>query len=201
MQRRARSHPAHRLIPLALVAVVSVLVIPASSGVARTAAKKRVVKVQQLGDGGSVLANLRGRTLYSLSVERHGKFICVARCLSTWRPLIVPRRVKPTGPVRLGRVKRPGGQIQVTYRSRPLYVFAGDAKKGETNGEGFKDVGTWHAADRKASSVPQPTQPEPYPTTPSPTAPPPAQGESPPQGPPSESTPPSEPPYQPPYGY
>lgn len=200
MQPKAWSLPPRRLIPLALVALVAVLALPASSAIARTTGTKRVAKLQELADGGSVLANLRGRTLYTLSAEKHGRFICVAGCLSAWHPLIVPRRVKPTGPVKLGRVKRPDGRIQVTYRRRPLYVFSGDAKQGETSGEGIRDVGTWHAAKRTAPSAPQPTQPEPYPNTPSaPTAP----GESPPQSPPSESESPpsSEPPYQPPYGY
>jgi len=201
MESRARSHPPRRLTPLALAAVVAVVAILASSGIARTAGTKRIAKLQESGNGGYVLANRRGRTLYSLSLEKHGRFICVAGCLSMWRPLIVPRRVRPKGPVRLGRAKRPGGKIQVTYRGRPLYLFTGDAKKGETNGEGLKDVGTWHVAKRRASAAPQPTQPEPYPTTPPPTASPPAQGESTPQSPPPESPAPSEPPYQPPYGY
>ena len=34
----------------------------------------------------------------------------------------------------------------MTFEGRPLYTFDGDSKKGDANGEGFKDVGTWHAA-------------------------------------------------------
>jgi predicted lipoprotein with Yx(FWY)xxD motif len=201
MQSRARSHPPRRLIPFALVVAVAVLAIPASWGIARTAGTKRVATLQESVNGGYVLADRRGRTLYSLSLEKRGRFICVAGCLSTWRPLVVPKRVRPKGPVGLGRVKRPGGKIQVTYRGRPLYIFTGDAKKGEVNGEGLKDVGTWHAAMWKAPAAPQPTQPGPYPTAPPPTAPPPAQGESTPPSPSPESPAPPEPPYQPPYGY
>jgi predicted lipoprotein with Yx(FWY)xxD motif len=189
MQPRARSRPPHRLISLALAALVVVLVVPIAAGVARNAPTKRVVKLVESANGGSILANLRGRTLYSLSVERRGRFICTAGCLSLWHPLVVPKRVKPTGPVKLGRVKRPNGRIQVTYRGRPLYSFAEDRKKGETNGEGIKDVGTWHAAKKPTSSAPPPTQPEPYPATPYPPTPP-----------PDESPPPS-PPSQPPYPY
>lgn len=43
-------------------------------------------------------------------------------------------------------MKRPDGRRQVTFRGLPLYTFDGDAKKGAANGEGFRDVGTWHAA-------------------------------------------------------
>jgi predicted lipoprotein with Yx(FWY)xxD motif len=119
------------------------------------------VKIAALSDGSSVLANLRGRTLYSLSVEKHGKFICGAGCLSIWHPLVVAKGVKPTGPVKLGTVGRPNGKTQVTYRGRPLYSFDGDTKTGDANGEGIRDVGTWHAAKPATGSPPQspPTEP------------------------------------------
>jgi hypothetical protein len=101
--------------------------------------------------------------------------------------------------VKLGTVKRPDGRIQVTYHGRPLYSFAEDVKPGETNGDGFKDVGTWHPARPATSSSAQPqqpSQPQPYPPTEYPTTPTP----TPPQG---ESPPPhSEPPCSyPPYCY
>lgn len=93
----------------------------------------------------TVLTNTKGLTLYSLSVEKNGKFICTGSCTSTWRPLLVAAGTKPTGPVKLGTIKRPEGKIQVTFKGLPLYTFDGDSKKGEANGEGIKDVGTWHA--------------------------------------------------------
>jgi predicted lipoprotein with Yx(FWY)xxD motif len=34
----------------------------------------------------------------------------------------------------------------VTFRGAPLYTFYLDHKRGDAGGEGFKDVGTWHAA-------------------------------------------------------
>jgi predicted lipoprotein with Yx(FWY)xxD motif len=94
-----------------------------------------------------------GRTLYSLSVEHHGKFVCTmaSGCLAIWHPLTVAAGVMPKGPVALGTVRRPEGDLQVTYKGRPLYTFGGDKKAGQTKGEGLKDVGIWHAA-----SVPKP---------------------------------------------
>jgi predicted lipoprotein with Yx(FWY)xxD motif len=194
MQQTARSRRIRRLTGLAAVALVAVLAFAVAGGVGGTTPTKRVVKVAKLSDGSSVLANLRGRTLYSLSVEKHGRFICPGGCLSIWHPLVVAKGVRPTGPVNLGTVKRPDGKTQVTYRGRPLYSFANDTKTGEANGEGFKDVGTWHAA-KTATSSSQPTEPQPspypspYPTSPQPT-------ETAPQSPPAE-----EPPYTPPYPY
>lgn len=108
---------------------------------------KTVVKTVKSG-GRTLLATRGGRTLYSLSVETHGKFVCTAMsgCTSIWHPLTVAAGVVPKGPVKLGTVKRPEGTVQVTYRGRPLYTFGGDKKVGQTKGEGIHDVGTWHAA-------------------------------------------------------
>jgi predicted lipoprotein with Yx(FWY)xxD motif len=108
---------------------------------------KTVAKAVKSG-GKSLLAAANGRTLYSLSAEAHGKFVCTTEsgCTAIWRPLTVAAGVVPKGPVKLGTVKRPEGTVQVTYRGRPLYTFSGDKKPGQMNGEGVKDVGTWHAA-------------------------------------------------------
>jgi predicted lipoprotein with Yx(FWY)xxD motif len=100
----------------------------------------------------TVLVNRRGLTLYSLSVERRGRFICTNQaCLSFWTPLVVSKGTKPTGIAGLGTIKRPDGGVQVTYRGGPLYTFYLDRKRGDVGGEGFKDVGTWHAVARRAA--------------------------------------------------
>jgi predicted lipoprotein with Yx(FWY)xxD motif len=107
---------------------------------------KTVAKTVKSG-AKTLLAAKNGHTLYALSAETHGKFICTMEsgCTSIWHPLTVAAGVVPKGPVKLGTVKRPEGTVQVTYRGRPLYTFGGDKKTGQTNGEGIKDVGTWHA--------------------------------------------------------
>ena len=94
--------------------------------------------------GQQVLVDPDGMTLYTLSEEKGGKFICKdPECLSAWRPLIG----EPTGDVAgLGAVKRPDGMQQVTYKGKPLYTFSGDKEKGQAKGDGIKDVGVWHAA-------------------------------------------------------
>jgi predicted lipoprotein with Yx(FWY)xxD motif len=194
MQPTARSRPARRLTGLVLVALIAVFAVTVAGAGAKAQPSKRVVTVEETSGGGSVLANLKGRTLYSLSVEKHGKFICTGGCTSVWHPLLVPKGVKPTGPVALGTVQRPEGKTQVTYKGRPLYSFSEDKNKGETNGEGIKDVGTWHAAEAAASSAPQSTEPQPTPTSPYPTPTPPTT-ETPPKT-------PTQPPYEyPPYNY
>jgi predicted lipoprotein with Yx(FWY)xxD motif len=94
----------------------------------------------------TVLTNTKGLTLYTLSGEGHGKFICTTpTCLKAWPPLLVTPGTTPKGPVKLGTVKNPEGKTQVTFKGMPVYTFEGDSKKGEANGEGLKDVGVWHA--------------------------------------------------------
>ena len=101
-----------------------------------------------------VLINRSGRTLYHLSVEHKGHFICTnTTCLSAWHPLIVAKGTKPTGTVSLGTLVRPDGRIQVTYKGGPLYTFVEDTKRGDVKGEGFRDVGVWHAATIGAAAT------------------------------------------------
>ena len=102
---------------------------------------------------GMVLVDANGMTLYHLSGEPGGKFICTGSgCTGIWHPLTITAGSTPAGEVgSLGTVERPEGTTQVTYKGAPLYTFAQDHQTGETNGEGFKDVGTWTAVVTGAS--------------------------------------------------
>ncbi len=126
---------------------------PASAAVVKTAADSSL--------GATILVNARGMTLYRLSGETSGKFICTnATCLHNWHPVIAGGG-KPSGSVAsLGVVKRPDGTMQVTYKGEPLYTFAADHSPGQTNGQGFKDVGTWNAVTTTAAKArtPAPTK-------------------------------------------
>jgi predicted lipoprotein with Yx(FWY)xxD motif len=107
---------------------------------------------------GTVLVDSQGMTLYHLSGEVNGKFICTGSCLGVWHPLTVPAGSEPSGEVGpLGTVKRPEGTVQVTYKGTPLYTFAQDKQAGETNGQGIKDVGTWSAVTTSSSSPSSPS--------------------------------------------
>jgi predicted lipoprotein with Yx(FWY)xxD motif len=139
-----RSLSRARLLAFALVAAVSVVVVVSAAA----AAQKPVVKVVKNAKlHTSILVTRKGLTLYSLSAETHGRFICSnSGCLSVWTPLVVARGAKPTGAAKLATIRRPDGRTQVTYRGLPLYTFDGDTKPGDTKGNGFKDVGTWRVA-------------------------------------------------------
>jgi predicted lipoprotein with Yx(FWY)xxD motif len=111
-----------------------------------------------------VLVNRKGLTLYSLSAERRGKFICTDKgCLSAWTPLIVPKGTTPSGVSHLGTVRRPDGRVQVAYRGLPVYTFNGDQKPGDVKGNGFKDVGVWRPASPAPTATTASPQPNPNP--------------------------------------
>jgi hypothetical protein len=95
-------------------------------------------------------------TLYHLSGEVNGKFICTSTaCLGVWHPLIAPSSGSASGEVgSLGTVKRPEGTVRVTYKGTPIYTFTGDQQPGETKGQGIKDVGTWSVVTTSSSSTP-----------------------------------------------
>jgi predicted lipoprotein with Yx(FWY)xxD motif len=179
MQRQTR-RPLHNpvrttILTLALLGALAALLGASSASASpktKTVAKTATVAALDK----TVLTTNRGRTLYSLSAETKGRFICTGACLASWKPLVVPKGVKPVGPAALGTRTRPDGRIQVTFKGLPLYSFSGDTKMGEANGEGIKDVGTWHAAKVAISpqGAPQPESPaptSPYPSDPTPTNP------------------------------
>ena len=172
------------LLKLSLPAIAASLLIAAcgsssSSNTTGSAASKRpaaqtnsssssAVLVKSASSSlGTILADSQGMTLYHLSGEVNGKFICTSSaCLGVWHPLIAPSSGTPSGEVgSLGTVKRPEGTIQVTYKGTPLYTFTQDKQAGETNGQGIKDVGTWSAVTTSSSSAPaggtsSPSEPE-----------------------------------------
>jgi predicted lipoprotein with Yx(FWY)xxD motif len=171
MPRPLRFRPrSNRFRTIAIAVTVASLAVGATVSQAARPSKRVAAERENPTLGETVLTTTKGKTLYSLSAERNGRFICTGSCLSVWHPLRLPDGVRPTGPVKLGTIERPEGGIQATYRGKPLYRFSGDTKTGDANGEGIKDVGTWHAAvvpsppAEEPAPQPQPPQPEnPYP--------------------------------------
>jgi predicted lipoprotein with Yx(FWY)xxD motif len=124
--------------------------------------------------GATVLVDAQGMTLYHLSGEQNGKFICTSSaCLQVWHPLSTSAGASSASIGSLGTVKRPDGTEQVTYKGTPLYTFASDHKAGDATGQGIKDVGTWTAvtASAHSSSGAAPATSAPAPTPAEPAAP------------------------------
>jgi predicted lipoprotein with Yx(FWY)xxD motif len=148
------------IVPVLLVVAVAALIGALAARSMSDSHKQAVVKTRMVS-GKKLLVNRRGLTLYHLSVERRGHFICTSgACLAEWHPLVVKKGVTPTGAKSLSTIKRPDGRLQVAYKGGPLYTFDEDHKPGDTNGNGFKDVGTWHfvtVSGRAAATTPPPS--------------------------------------------
>jgi predicted lipoprotein with Yx(FWY)xxD motif len=93
---------------------------------------------------GKILVDGRGRTLYLFAKDRNGKSTCSGSCAVYWPPLIASGKPKAGAGARqslLGTTRRADGRLQVTYRHHPLYRYAGDSAKGQTNGQGLNASG------------------------------------------------------------
>jgi predicted lipoprotein with Yx(FWY)xxD motif len=93
---------------------------------------------------GKILVDSRGRTLYVLSADPAGKSKCFGACATNWPPLRVSG--KPTVGTglkasKVGTIARRDGRRQVTYNRHPLYRFVGDARVGQTKGQGIVAFG------------------------------------------------------------
>ena len=132
---------------------ITVLAVLAFAGVgAGVASSGSSVRVAAVASGPSALGRIvvdsRGHTLYLFEKDRRGASACSGACLVYWPPLLtskMPRATMGARPSLLGSIRRADGTRQVTYAGHPLYRFSGDARRGQTNGEGLKDFGAgWY---------------------------------------------------------
>jgi predicted lipoprotein with Yx(FWY)xxD motif len=91
---------------------------------------------------GAVLVDGSGHTLYGRTVDVNGVPSCTEACANAWPPLIVEGTRLPAGldAKIFSVVARPDGSHQLEAGTWPLYRFAGDAKPGDTNGQGSGGV-------------------------------------------------------------
>jgi predicted lipoprotein with Yx(FWY)xxD motif len=156
--QRAKVHLGAGIALIALLGLLAAFYAVRANGATHV---RVVMTAKNKSLGQKILVNRNGRTLYSLSVERKGRFICTtSKCLSLWKPLVVAKGMVPTGAPHLTAVRRPDGSRQVAYRGAPLYTFSLDKRAGQVKGNGFKDVGVWRPATvsaAHASSTPPST--------------------------------------------
>jgi predicted lipoprotein with Yx(FWY)xxD motif len=157
-----RARAALAVASIALAAACGSASAGSSGGTSTHQASGVVATAQNAALSSRVLVNHQGMTLYTLSAERNGHFICTAtaklpgsstRCLQVWKPLLVRGAVHAGTIGALGTVMRPDdGATQLTYKGLPLYTFASDRAPGDAAGNGLMDVGTWRAATLGAAA-------------------------------------------------
>jgi predicted lipoprotein with Yx(FWY)xxD motif len=87
------------------------------------------------------LADAGGRTLYTFDKDAANASSCIADCAVMWPPFLAPADAGAKGD--FGLVTRADGSQQWSHKGKPLYLYAGDSKPGEANGEGRG--GVWHS--------------------------------------------------------
>lgn len=103
---------------------------------------------------GSYLAAPDGRTLYVFTKDAPNRSNCSAGCLAVWPPLMLPvyqevnADAAATG--KFGSIEIANGR-QVTYNGAPLYLYANDAKAGDTTGH--RVGGIWFVARPDTAST------------------------------------------------
>lgn len=92
-------------------------------------------------DAQGLLVGSAGHTLYSYDPDGvSGSSQCDASCAAVWPPYVADVGAAVTAGFSV--TKRTDGTRQWVYQGRPLYLFAGDAKAGDHDGDGVN--GSWH---------------------------------------------------------
>jgi predicted lipoprotein with Yx(FWY)xxD motif len=93
---------------------------------------------------GDILVDADGRTLYAFTKDQGDQSACSGQCATNW-PALTGTASAGTGvqAALLSTSTQANGDTQVTYDGHLLYYFAGDAKPGDTNGQGVGDA--WFA--------------------------------------------------------
>jgi predicted lipoprotein with Yx(FWY)xxD motif len=114
----------------------------ASGGTATTAAAENP-------DLGQILVDSQGRTVYLFEKDEAGKSNCNGACAQEWPPLTTtgsPKAGDGIEAAKLDTVKRDDGSTQVVFDGHPLYLYAGDTKPGDANGNELEEFGAeWYA--------------------------------------------------------
>ena len=115
------------------------------------------INVSDNGDLGKILVDSKGRTVYLFQKDTGSMSTCSGGCATEWPP--VTTTGKPTAGTGLaasmvGTTTRSDGTRQVTYDGHPLYLYVGDQKAGDTNGQGISAFGAkWYAQSPSGSTV------------------------------------------------
>ncbi|MER6414937.1 COG4315 family predicted lipoprotein [Streptomyces humidus] len=116
-----------------------------------------MVKTASSGKLGTILVSGTGRTLYLFEADKSTTSTCNGACAAAWPPLLTSGSPSTGGSAQsklLGTSKRSDGKTQVTYNGHPLYLYAGDSKAGDTNGQALNQFGAeWYVLDAGGNKV------------------------------------------------
>jgi len=146
-----------RALGINLAAVFALALALGGAATAATQSGARTTNLSTARTGlGRVIVNGSGRTLYLFEKDKRGHSACSGICATYWPPLLANGKTVATGVQRslLGTIRRANGTKQVTIAGHPVYLFSGDSKRGQTNGEGLTDFGaSWYALSPSGKKI------------------------------------------------
>jgi len=147
-----------------------------STSTSTTVAPGPLVTTKRNAAFGTLLADGRGMTLYTLTANGQA-LPCTGQCPALWPPLYASTgwSASAASVSGLGTTIGPNGAPQVTYHGLPLYRFSKDSSPSDANGEGIAAFGgVWHVARLATTSTAAavtPSSPTPQPRPRATTAP------------------------------
>jgi predicted lipoprotein with Yx(FWY)xxD motif len=121
-----------------------------------TSGRSATVGVAKTGLG-KILVDSKGRTIYLFKKDQGAKSVCTGVCANDWPPVRASGKPTVGGGTNASMVaitRRSDGARQVTYHGHPLYLYEGDHKPGETNGQGLTAFGAgWYALTSAGNQV------------------------------------------------
>jgi predicted lipoprotein with Yx(FWY)xxD motif len=149
-----------RTLAVICAAVFAFAMLGAAGAGAATKAKT-TVKVATVPGVGAVLVDTSGKTLYTLTDANGAAVACTGACLQAW-PAAMTTAAKVKAPKGVKSLSTTTDTHQITWKTLPLYTFAGDGGPKMANGEGIASFGgTWHVVKvGKTASTPVTTAPK-----------------------------------------
>jgi predicted lipoprotein with Yx(FWY)xxD motif len=122
-----------------LYAICAVLSL-ALAGVAL--ADDHTIKLSEKDGVGKFITDSKGMTLYIFKKDSPGKSVCAGPCVEKWPLYFRDMVTVPEGlhAEDFGTITREDGKKQTTYKTWPLYYYAGDKAPGDVLGQGLVNV-------------------------------------------------------------
>ena len=106
---------------------------------------------------GEIIVDAQGRTLYLFKADSGHVSACDGACGAAWPPLLAhgnPRVADGANHTLLSTIRRSSSARQLTYNGHPLYLYGGDQKPGDVNGQGVTAFGApWYALSPAGNEV------------------------------------------------
>ena len=136
------------VLSVGVTATVALALAGAAIAGAKPSARPATLTTARTGLG-QIIVNGQGRTLYLFEKDTRAHSACSGACAAYWPPVLTNSKavaIKGAKQSLIGSIARADGSRQVTYAGHPLYLFSGDTRSGQTNGEGLQDFGAaWYA--------------------------------------------------------